>query len=119
MEVRNADNTVATANGEPLWIKLRSRFSEAARQIQHRLQDERFAQMQAGLKVTTSSAQMEQDALDTLVACTVDWNLTNSAGEPIPFNSSNARKLYAEPKLVFIRQQVDRFIGENANFIGA
>lgn len=55
--------------------------------------------------------------IDTLARCTVGWSGMASKGEEIPFSVEKARWLYrAYPA---IREQVNVFIGDRANFLPA
>lgn len=59
----------------------------------------------------------DSDSVNILVAMTVGWTGINENGSPLPFTKENARRVYANPKLRFIREQVDEFIGDRQNFI--
>ena len=57
-----------------------------------------------------------EDELEKLVSLTKGWTLPPMNGEPITFSADAARKLYSNPGLRWIRDQVSAFISERANF---
>ena len=62
--------------------------------------------------------EVERETLEILAVCTVAWQGVNTPqGESIPCTPENARKLYEAYPV--IREQVDGFIGNRANFIPA
>lgn len=63
--------------------------------------------------------EYEQDGLELLVACTVGWSGLSKDGKDLDYTPAAARKLYSDPRYVWLRTQVDRFIGDRANFFPA
>jgi hypothetical protein len=62
--------------------------------------------------------EVENDSIEILAVCTASWSGVNTPqGEPIDCTVDNARKLYLNYPV--IREQVDAFIGNRANFIQA
>jgi hypothetical protein len=59
-----------------------------------------------------------EDENDYLVASTLGWNLTQK-GKPLEFSEANARALYTNPKLQWVRTQVLDALNENTIFIKA
>lgn len=59
----------------------------------------------------------EAQAINNLVACTVDWQGVAFNGEPLPCTADNARRIYADPGLAWLRAQVAEFTEEQANFL--
>ena len=59
--------------------------------------------------------------VELLVTLTVGWYLVDKAGKPIdaPFSKETARQLYNNPKMSWLKQQVDDALGNDANFIAA
>lgn len=62
-----------------------------------------------------SGAQIQEDKLEILVSCTKGWEHLQLNGKEFPFTKANARELYT--RWPFIREQVDDFIHERANFL--
>jgi len=83
-------------------------------------------------QISISAEELENDALDLLVACTKGWESdieehgekkTVSAipcGEQglLPCTPENVRKVYANPGFAWLREQVDAEIGDRSNFLG-
>lgn len=62
--------------------------------------------------------EVEADSMEILAVCTTGWVGVNTPqGEPIPCTVENALKLYQNYPV--IREQVDAFVGNRANFIQA
>jgi len=70
------------------------------------------------LRVGTAE-QLEADSVELVVACTLDWDGFIRAGEKWEFSKENVRLLYSDDKWRWIKEQVDKFIGERRNFLQA
>lgn len=64
-----------------------------------------------------SAEMLESEALDLLAACTMGWTGIYVKGEAFAFSAENARQLYS--RLPWLREQVDGFIADRANFLKA
>lgn len=61
--------------------------------------------------------QPNENEIAVLTGITIGWeNVNTAAGDPIVFTPENVSALYAYP---VIREQVDRFISNRANFLKA
>lgn len=68
------------------------------------------------LRVTyVSPEQAEADALEMLVACTLDWKNFQWEGAEFPYSKENTKVVYQ--RLPWLRGQVDAFIGDNHFFL--
>ena len=79
----------------------------------------RGIQMQRGGRSTrVTPEQIEAEGNDLLAALTKGWKLVDLDGNPIdvPFSQENARELYALTAVAWLRDQVDEYIGDRANF---
>jgi hypothetical protein len=56
------------------------------------------------------------DGASFLAKLTVGWNITMGGSKPT-FGQDEAQKLYLNPRLAFIREQVDAAIAERTNFL--
>lgn len=103
------------ADGNEAYIDLWSGDSEVARKQERAITTRRLA-VRGRTKIT--AGEIEADAVDMLVALTAGWRLLDLDGRPIdvPYTSQNARELYQEPALAWLRAQVDEFCGDRANF---
>lgn len=75
---------------------------------------------QAAPKVEEQLAQIDDHALNLLVACTRGWRMANGnivtfRGAPLPYSKDNARRLYTEGPPI-VREQAERAIKDRANF---
>lgn len=83
----------------------------------HRLEAAARARRLKTVKGEQLQAEIEEHALDLLVAVTFGWeNISLNAPEELPFSPENARRLYSEGPL-FVREQAEEFIDERGNFL--
>lgn len=114
LELRGPDGALLTQdNGTPITIKLLGKDSDVfVREINA---NSNRALKQRG-KPQTAEAQ-RADAIRLLAKCTVSWNGIKVSGEALACTYENAVAIYS--KFAFIREQVDEFIAERANFTKA
>lgn len=74
------------------------------------------AQVAKGRKSQITADEMENNSIELLVAATLDWNITLD-GEKPKFSPDAARKFYK--RFIWVREQVDNFAANRANFIKA
>ena len=105
---------VEDPNGNPLGVhlKLAGTDSEAYQKQLRKQQDKMLKR--GNFKISAEEA--ENNSLNLLVACTLAWEGVEYSGEELECNKDNARWLYKT--FGFIRDQVDEFIGDRANFLG-
>jgi len=103
------------ADGNEAYIDLFSGDSEPARKHQRTAQRRRIAMRGRG-KITPE--EIEADSVELLAALTAGWMLLalDGARLDVPFSIENARELYADPSVAWLRDQVDEFAAERANF---
>jgi len=70
----------------------------------------------SGVPTDEQMAEDETDLIELLAACTTGWSgmLDRNAQEPVPFTVEACRQLYRS--FPVIRDQVDNFIANRANF---
>lgn len=91
--------------------------------VNRRMRDEANAQRRNKPNDTITAEQVESEAIELLVSCTLNWDsgVDNPTwtykGEDLPFTVQNAIKVYTD--MIWIRQQVDDAIGDLENFIKA
>jgi hypothetical protein len=75
-------------------------------------------------RVKYSAAEDDKLAASTLAACTAGWEnvpmgWVNGTDDetPAPFSKENAEKLYDNEGVFWVRDQVNEFIDERANFL--
>lgn len=87
------------------------RFNESRREII----DQRLAKAQDQRRPDLRLA--EDAAIEHLASITVDFENIFLDGKPVNFSTANARKLYE--RLKWVREQVERFVHNRANFLPA
>lgn len=103
------------ASGVEAFIELYSGDSEVARKHHRAVQRRRLAMKGRG---KISPEELEAEQVEFLCALTTGWHLLALDGSAmeVGFSAENARDLYAEPALSWLREQVDEFIGDRGNF---
>lgn len=103
------------AGDEPAYIELHSADSAIARRHQKAVQKRRL-DMRGRAKLTPD--EIESEAVELLAALTTGWALAALDGSAldVPFSQENARELYSNPAVAWIREQVDEFAADRGNF---
>lgn len=114
---------VPGADGAPrvAWIDLLSADSGKLRALDRATGNARIeAARRARNRVpAVTIEQVESEALERLIAATAAWDLCTLDGEPIadfPCSPENARALYQADVMAWLREQVQAFIEDRANF---
>lgn len=97
-----------TEAGEPISIRLLGNDSREFRAAIGEL-----AEKQAGKRRQSLDAA-EAHSVELLARLTTGWHGIVFGGEELPFTRANAERIYRERP--WIREQVDKFIGERGNF---
>ncbi len=103
------------AKGNEAYIDHYSSDSEIARKHQRAIQRRRLA-MRGRAKITPE--ELEAESSDILAALTAGWYLVDLKGNVIdmPFSQENARELYSNPAVGWLREQLDESTADRANF---
>lgn len=101
------------ADGSPVTIRVMGMDSAAFRNKHREIQSRRMAKIARGKK-PDYAGNSDDEAAELLVACTIGWNGIEVNGEVLAFTPKAARDLYLDHH--WIREQVDQFIGDRANF---
>jgi hypothetical protein len=116
-------------DGTQCWIQLVGRDSRRFQEVVRRRATEQSKRIfRAQMRGRNNSARMadelattgdeqEENLMESRVACTVAWSGFSLGGPVMACTPENARRLYNIPKLRFIVDQVDEFIGERAHFL--
>lgn len=97
---------------EGMKIMLAGSDSKAFRAKQKEINSARITRM---MKRKSSSLQnSDDDECELLAACTLGWSGIVAGGEELAFSNAAAKNLYMEHN--WIREQVDEFVGNRANF---
>lgn len=92
-------------------IKLAGIDSKIYQKQTRKNQDKRLKRF----KFKTSSSELENERLALLVAITLDWKDVAENGQALDPTPENIRHVYN--KYAWIKEQVDAFAGDRANFI--
>ena len=107
MELRDKSGaTLMDSDGKPITITLLGKDSDAFKKRQNEIDNRRYA---AGARLKLTAEALKADSVSLLAKCTVGWS-----GITEECTYDNAVKLYS--KVGEIREQVDVFIGDRANF---
>jgi hypothetical protein len=103
------------AEGNSAYVDHYSSDSEIARKHQRAIQRRRLA-MRGRMKITPE--ELEAEAVDILAALTTGWHLVDLKGNVIdlPFTQDNARELYGNPAVGWLREQIDESTADRSNF---
>lgn len=98
---------------KPVTITLAGKDSQRYRTAQ-RVNANRY--IRQGRKITPTVESFEADMTEVLAACTVAWTCIDLDGDAVPATKEGARKVYTDPRCAWMREQVDAFIDDRANF---
>lgn len=107
------------ADGREGYIDVYSSDSEIARKHYRKTGQSRLDEMARRKKRASVSIEtFEQNDLDLLTKLTAGWLLVAPDGTiiDVPFSPENARELYSDPGMAWLRDQVDEFAAERSNF---
>lgn len=109
--------------------------SSACRKISRERSERRIerAKKNRGQAPIMTADEIEAEALELLVGCTTGWErdvtdaegnvidvqptIELNEGEYLEFTPENARRIYADAGFAWLREQVDREIGDRRNFL--
>ncbi|MBP1179969.1 hypothetical protein [Methylobacterium sp. PvR107] len=119
MELRHpgTDEVLLQADGvTPVTLTLLGQDSKAYKHAERRAADRRMArQAERGGRVALTSAALEEDQLNRLVATTTDWSGIRWGGVDQPFNADNVRAMYKT--WPWALEQAVAFQEKRANFL--
>jgi hypothetical protein len=108
------DSPLTKDDGSPITITLVGSDSATFKRAMQVQADRR---LKSNNRRSISMQSIEDDAIDLLSAATIGWDGIVVDGEELPFSNENAKALYE--RFPWIREQVNAFIGERANFLKA
>jgi len=111
---------VHPSTGEPLGIKITVAGidSKIYREAQRKVSNKRLKQTfgRGVVNKTPTVEEFEAETVDILAKCTMSWQNIVWEEKELPCNYENAKMIYI--KLIWLRDQVDAFINDRANFLG-
>lgn len=113
MQVRHpvTDAPLATADGHALTLTLAGRDSERYRRLERAATNRRLKSARRG---TVTAEEIEAEALDMLVGCTLAWSGIVIDGQALDCTPENVRRAYT--RLPWLREQADAFVADRGNF---
>jgi hypothetical protein len=116
MTVRHpaTDEVLLDDKGNPITITLVGIDHPTYRKAQRQALDRRLAK---GNRSKLTAAGIEEDSIDVAVRCTTAWSGITVDGKALPCSAENARTVYK--RLPWLFEQVDKFVGDRANFLKA
>ena len=99
-------------NGEDVTITILGQDSTKFRE-----EVQRRAKAQLGKRGKPDFDKIAADSADLLAACTTSWEGITENGQLVECSRENAKRIYE--KYGWLRQQVDEFISDRANFFKA
>lgn len=106
------------ATGEPVGVEinLMGSDSEAFRGKKRELERARADKLRrARSRSAVDLSTTDNESCALLAACTTGWTGVEKGKKEIPFSVQAAEEIYME--LPWIREQVDAFVGDRANFL--
>jgi hypothetical protein len=106
---------------EPAWIELYSLDSQVARNHEHDAQQRLIdVRRQLQSRGSFTPEELEENAVELLAALTKDWRLLSLDVKPpaydFPCTLENRKEFYRQPGVRWLREQIDAFLTNRANF---
>lgn len=107
-------------DGTPISITLAGTASDRWRKAQDTIGDRwlKSANPRNGA-IRKTMEEQRNDTAFLLASVTLAWDGISFDGGPKDCTPQNAKRLYSHPKLGWLTQQVDEFLGEQRNFMKA
>lgn len=116
VELKIEDKVMCNPDGSPMTITVMSPFSVEAKEIVHKLNDERIQKAANSGSKTVSSIEAEAFYIRNIVETTRDWNITWKGTQP-KFDKALATEIYN--KAFWIRSLVEQAKAKTLNFMKA
>lgn len=111
----------ATGAPLPIWITVQGPDSDAYTNATRELGRNNAERAARGKRVIMAEEEKEAWTVDFLALLTVTWRAGEGVtigGQPFPaFSKSAAKTLYSDRRFPWIREQINRAIGNRANFL--
>lgn len=100
------------ADGQEVTILVAGADSEVAQKAVRKATNKRLASRRLKLK----AEELEEEKIETVALCTLDWHGIVVDGEQVPCTVENVKKVYR--RFRWLMDQVDEFSGDRANYLG-
>lgn len=113
-----SDAVLKDASGKDAFISLLSPDSEVGRRIDREQSQQVVRKLRAG-RTLGDDEDLNENEIAKLAALTVDWYLLDLDGNhlDVPFSMENARELWTDPAMGWLRRQAWVFVNSAGNFI--
>lgn len=108
---------IKAADGTPVTISVACKDSDHFRRVLRDQTERRVRKAQDSGNQRLTQEEIESEEIDLIAGCTLGWTGLSFNGEAFAFSPENARTLYRD--LPWLREQVDKFVAERANFLKA
>lgn len=106
-------------DGKPMSVTVVGEHSDKYKKAQRAIVNRRLAVQGKSRKgVTLTAEEIEREALETQIQCVVGFDNLVLDGVVLTYSADAARKLLTDPRLSWIRKQIDDAITDESNFIG-
>lgn len=117
LQLRNgADELLFDDAGKPITITVYGPGSKPYQDAQAKAQNRAIERLKKKGKLDQSAEEKAQEQAEMLAACTVSFNGFGGPEKSGTTSQTEFMKVYADPKLGFIAQQVQAHIGDWAHF---
>jgi hypothetical protein len=112
------EGVLKDGDGKEAYISLLSADSEAGRKIDRAQSTQAVRKLRSGRNLQEDE-DLTEGQIEKVIACTTGWYLVDLDGAPIdlPFSKENAKELWNDPGLAWLRRQAWVFINTAGNFI--
>ena len=101
-------------DGAEIGITLVGKDSDVYRKAQRVVTNRRLSKK---TNATLTAERLESEANEVLARCTISWTGVVYEGNELEFSFASAKMLYTQ--LPWVKEQVDEFVAERANFLGS
>jgi hypothetical protein len=115
------DAVLKDRDGKEAFISFLSADSDAGRKIDRAQSLQVVRKMRSGRNLQNDDEDLTEGQIEKLAALTTGWHLVDLDGEhlDVPFSPENARELFNDPGLSWLRRQAWVFVNTAGNFIKA
>jgi hypothetical protein len=108
-----------TKDGQRAYVEVKPTDSDAAEARRQSSRRKLLDQVSKGKKIQQSPEQLDQDSAEILALLTVSWFLVAPDGEVVDdqYSYEKGVQVYLQPQFKWLREQVDEFLEDRANFI--
>lgn len=100
----------------PVTITVVGKDSETFRKTSNKIMAGRISRATSRGKLKLNPDELEAEAIDLLVTCTLRWSGIEVDGKELEFSQANVKTVYI--RFPWIKEQVEDFIAERVNFLG-